>query len=489
MFGIALLILHVLVYSSVGITLYGLRSRLSLIPFYVYLGTLQVYVSIMSSFYVIDLGWEIQVGGGNIVYSAVIWCVMLFYIMERDPDLTKMVIYSLVAIQALFLVLYPLILVVLNSPVTINPLLIPSKIFETSFWIFVVGNLLALVELMTMIFLLERASRKWPALPPSLLVISVYILTLLADGVLFPLFAFSVTQSVSVVQGFASVVNKLLLGVFFSMMMLAAIVLLKPKFTGGPDGISLTFSKMFSLPKREVVLALRTAEENKEMLRLFLDLLSHDIINHDQSILTYLEMIRIQNPQLDELTSNLLTDAQQVVWESTDLVSNMLSLNKVQDEPIRAEPVSLGNTLDRALERARRTFATVAMNVQNREALEGVVVNVHPLLAAVLYNVLSNAVKYRREGESEVVIDLTLRDDERNVVLGVGDRGVGIPDEKKAHLFEGLRTREQKGLGLAIVRAILARFRAEIWVENRPESRTDYSQGSVFYLRLPKVKT
>jgi signal transduction histidine kinase len=442
----------------------------------------------MSSFYVIDLGWGIQVGGGNIVYSAVIWCVMLFYITERDPDLTKMVIYSLVAIQALFLVLYPLILAVLSSSVTINPLMIPSAIFETSFWIFVVGNVLALIELMAMIFLLEGASRKWPTFPPSLLVISIYVLTLLVDGVLFPLFAFPVTQSISVVQGFASVVNKLLLGVFFSMMMLVAIVILKPKFTEGPDGVTLPFSKLFTLPKRDVVLALRTAEENKAMLRLLLDLLSHDIINYDQSLLTYLDLIQTRNQRLDQATSDLLTDAQQVVWESTDLVNNMLSLNKVQDEPIRAEPVSLVDAFDRALERTKRTFATLTVSVENREALQGVTVNVHPLLAAVLYNVLSNAVKYRQEGKTKVVIDLSLKEEERSVVLGVGDRGSGIPDEKKASLFDGLKTREQKGLGLAIVRAILTRFHSEIWVENRPESPTDYTQGSVFYLRLPKGK-
>ena len=200
MIGLGLLILHVIIYSAIGIGLYSLRHRLSLIPFYFYLGILQVYVSIMSSFYIIDIGFGIQVGGGNIVYSAVIWSVMLLYIMERDPDLTKMVIYSLVAIQFVFLLVYPLIVIVLESAVVVNPLMIPSAVFQTSFGIFIVGNILALIELISMIFLLEHATGKFPRIPPTLLVVIIYIITLLIDGVLFPLFAFPVTLSISVVQ-------------------------------------------------------------------------------------------------------------------------------------------------------------------------------------------------------------------------------------------------------------------------------------------------
>ena len=484
MIGLGLLILHVVIYSSIGICLYALRQRLSLIPLYFYLGILQVYVSIMSSFYIIDLGWGIQVGGGSIVYSAVIWSVMLLYIMERDPDLTKMVIYSLVAIQFVFLLVYPLIVLVLESTVVINPLLIPSEIFQTSFWIFVVGNLLALIELLTMIFLLERLTHSYQKIPPTILVVIVYIITLLVDGVLFPLFAFPVTLSISVVQGIASIITKMLLGVFFSITMLVAITILKPKFTEGVNGVTIRMADLFSLPKRDVVVALQTVEENRNMVRILLNLLSHDIANHNQSILTYLELLEEQNG--DIIDSPNLKAAKQVVWETTDLVSNILDLNRIQSGPLQSEDVALDTVFSRALERVQRTYATVMIVVLNLEVLKGVSVNVHSLLNAVLYNVIANAIKHRNPENSEVILDLTIEKDEKYVTLGIGDRGPGIPDADKPLLFESLHTSEKTGIGLSIVKAILTRFHSHIWVENRPESPEDFSKGSVFFLKMPR---
>lgn len=70
MLGIIHLFLHVIIYCSLGVIFYRLRTRLSLVPFYLYLGVLQVLVSLMSSLYVIDLGGGVSVGGGSIVYSA-----------------------------------------------------------------------------------------------------------------------------------------------------------------------------------------------------------------------------------------------------------------------------------------------------------------------------------------------------------------------------------------------------------------------------------
>jgi len=488
MIGILLLILHVLAYSSLGIALYALRSRVSLIPFYLYLGVLQVFVSMMSTFYIIDLGWGIQVGGGNIVYSAVIWSVMLLYIMDRDPDLTKMVILSLVAVQAVFLFLYPLFYTVLESTVVINPLLIPADVFQTSFWIFIVGNILSLFELVAMVFLLEWASKKWSRIPAWLLVITVYIFTLLVDGVLFPLFAFPVTLSISVVQGMASIINKLLLGILFSLTMLVAIALLKPKFTEDPYGRTIRFADLLTLPKKDVVLALRNAEENQAMVQLMLDLLSHDIKNYNQSAHMFLEIIEAHNPDLDKKTKLNIENAKLILKESIDTVSNILILNRIQDGVIQLDSIDLGELFDVALKRVETTYATVSIDVQNRQALDNVTLGSHTLLTEVLYNILANAIKHRRDEATHVFIDLSLKRQKQHIVFGIGDKGPGIPEARKEEIFQRFQKRGQKGVGLSIVRQILARLHSEVWVENRAESLDDYSKGSVFYLKIPLQK-
>ncbi len=486
MLGFALLVLHVVIYSSLGIAFYALRSRLSLIPFYLFLGTLQVYVSLMSSFYVIDIGFGIQVGGGNIVYSAVIWSVMLFYIMERDTDLTKMVIYSLTAIQIIFILVYPMFYLAIESDEIINPLLVPSEIFQTSFGIFVVGNLLALLELIAMVFVLQRLSQKYPRIPPVILVILTYIMTLLADGVLFPLFAFPITQSISVVQGISSVLNKLVLGVLFSLMMFIAIQILGPKFATPFTGAKGSISEIFRLPKRDVIAALHKAEENRRMIRLLMSLLGHDLSNYNQSLLLYLGMIEKANLGLDEETLAMIHNSKQMVWESTNLVNNILSLNKVQDAILVPEPVDVSQLFDKALERTKKAYAYKNIIIHGREHLQDVYALAHPLLSDVFYNVLSNAIKHNHPNMTEITIDLIVQEKGRYWIIGLADNGPGIPDSMKTTIFELQNAGKQQGLGLSLVKTILQKIRSDIWVENRPESPEDHTTGAVFYIKMPK---
>ena len=193
--------------------------------------------------------------------------------------------------------------------------------------------------------------------------------------------------------------------------MLVAIRNHKPKITEGVNGVTIRMAELFSLPKREVVVALQTAEDTRNMVRLLLNLLSHDIANHNQSILTYLELLEDQNAEIKD--SPTITAAKQVVWETTDLVRNILDLNKVQSGLLQSEDVALNAMFARALERVQKTFATIKITVLNIDVLNEVVVHVHPLLVAVLYNVIANAIKHRNPDSSEVVIDLIIKEEKK----------------------------------------------------------------------------
>jgi PAS domain S-box-containing protein len=109
-----------------------------------------------------------------------------------------------------------------------------------------------------------------------------------------------------------------------------------------------------------------------------------------------------------------------------------------------------------------------------------------PILNQVLANLLTNAVKYTREGEHpRVRIFYEMRP--TAVVLKVADRGIGI--EPKYHerifrLFERLHGYSKypgSGVGLAIARRAVERMNGRIWVESEPGS------GSCFCLELPKA--
>lgn len=106
-----------------------------------------------------------------------------------------------------------------------------------------------------------------------------------------------------------------------------------------------------------------------------------------------------------------------------------------------------------------------------------------PLTATALAHLLENAAQYSPPGSN---IDVTVTLDDEALTIKVRDRGPGIPPADLPHLFErfyrgaGAKTRVSgTGMGLWIVRGLLAAERGRVWAENSP----DY--GAQFTMVLP----
>jgi signal transduction histidine kinase len=133
----------------------------------------------------------------------------------------------------------------------------------------------------------------------------------------------------------------------------------------------------------------------------------------------------------------------------------------------------------RALLEERRADVAVAPSLP---AVRGCV----PILNQVLSNLLTNALKYTREGENPVV-RISAETRNRTIVLRVADRGIGIDrrhHERIFRIFERLHGYSKypgSGVGLAIARRAVERMHGRIWVESQPD------QGSCFCIELPKA--
>ncbi|MEL6732613.1 MAG: ATP-binding protein [Bacteroidota bacterium] len=111
-------------------------------------------------------------------------------------------------------------------------------------------------------------------------------------------------------------------------------------------------------------------------------------------------------------------------------------------------------------------------------------------LNQILENLINNALKFTSEGEVNIRMRL-LNQEDKNIQLEfqVQDTGIGIPEEKQAHIFEhfaqaGADTARKfggTGLGLAIVRQLLDLMEGEIHLESR------VGEGSTFTVTLPFV--
>ncbi|MEI8393914.1 MAG: ATP-binding protein [Rhodospirillaceae bacterium] len=169
------------------------------------------------------------------------------------------------------------------------------------------------------------------------------------------------------------------------------------------------------------------------------------------------------------------------------LVDDLLSLSRIElDEHIRP-----GDSVDvlRCVGAAMAAFElkAAARRVRLRiSAADGLqpVPGDSDQLTQVMYNLISNAVKYTRE-QTEVTI--TISTTSRMVMIAVADRGEGISRTHLPRLTERFyrvdparsRALGGTGLGLAIVKHILNRHRGRLIIESEP------GQGATFTVQLP----
>ncbi len=480
MLGIIYLLVHVIIYAGFGMLFYRMHTRLSFIPFFLYMGILQVLISLMSSFYSLNIWGDLFIGGGSIVYAAVLWLIMFFYLMERDLSTIKMLIIGIVAIQFVFLFLYPYFAFLLNSTVINNPTGASGRIFEIGFGVFWVGNILALAEAILMIYSLEVAKTHFHRVPLVFAAFLIYIAVLLLDGVLFPLFAFPVTQAITIIQGLSSLEGKLVLGISYGAVFITTVVLGQDRFKETRDMPRLV--DMITLPKSEVIEALRRAQENQTMNKILLDLLAHDIRNYINNTQAIIEYILMMNKGLERSIVKQLKQIQDIHLQSADLLTNILLFGRLQGESVQLESIDLQETFMSAYKRVENNFLNVPIQFRDLGIESGLRVIAHSILDEVFYNILSNMVKYRKD-DKPVEIEAFTRRDNGRVLLIVRDRGKGIEPAQRERIFESPMIRPRhKNLGLYIAKALMDTFGGSIRIENRSDAEQDYTAGTEFHL-------
>ncbi len=105
-------------------------------------------------------------------------------------------------------------------------------------------------------------------------------------------------------------------------------------------------------------------------------------------------------------------------------------------------------------------------------------------IESVIYNLLSNAFKFTRNG-GRVEVALTVDTAREWVLMRVKDNGIGIARDQQSAIFErfhqasrSVEGQQGSGIGLSLCREIVALHHGEIGVESRP------GEGSTFTVRL-----
>jgi signal transduction histidine kinase len=238
-----------------------------------------------------------------------------------------------------------------------------------------------------------------------------------------------------------------------------------------------------------LVLADKQVAEREARLRAFNRVISHEIKNRIGAILgasSVLDEVKDLNAaKRDELLEIVGRNAR----EMRNTVENVIVLSRFgEDDARQHRNVRLAEAIREAVRQIREAAHAAKIDVRIDAGMPEIEVNA-AVIELCIKNYLSNAMKYsdpqkpKRFVEISAKVELT-DNNERELVLRVKDNGLGVPLEKREHLFErffraheGVDV-EGTGLGLNIVREIAEAQGGRAWAEY-------LETGSVFLLALP----
>ena len=215
--------------------------------------------------------------------------------------------------------------------------------------------------------------------------------------------------------------------------------------------------------------------------------ISHDIKPPMTVILGYLEILRMNGGESDEM----LTKTEQKAKDVMELINQFFTLSKLEsgDMTMELSRINLSEICRESVLDFYEILTKESFQVDiflpgepvyiqgNKEAIQ-----------RILSNLISNVIRYGADGK---YFALSLRTDKKSVLLEVTDKGKGIDKAFADSVFERLFTMEDSrnrriqgnGLGLAIAKNLVEQLGGTLTLESIPYERT------TFTISLPEVKS
>ncbi|SHJ07685.1 Signal transduction histidine kinase [Butyrivibrio fibrisolvens DSM 3071] len=242
---------------------------------------------------------------------------------------------------------------------------------------------------------------------------------------------------------------------------------------------------------RKLSVAAQAANQANEAKSLFLSTMSHDIRTPMNAIIGMNEMILRKSSDDETLmySESIRTAGNTLLGIINDILDfSKIEAGKMEIIDVDYNFVSLLNDLVNMVQR-RAEEKGLSFELDVDRNIPGIMHGDEIRIKQVITNILSNAVKYTKEGG--IVFSVSgqkCEDNEDYVILHVSvkDTGIGIKKEDLDRLFVAFERIEEKrnrniegtGLGMAIAQSFLEMMDSKLQVES------EYGKGSVFSFDL-----
>ncbi|MCE3294955.1 MAG: domain S-box protein [Crocinitomicaceae bacterium] len=227
------------------------------------------------------------------------------------------------------------------------------------------------------------------------------------------------------------------------------------------------------------------ASVNKE-LEAFSYSVSHDLRAPLRAINGYSEMLlEDYSAVLDEEAQRILGNIKHYAEKMGTLIDDLLTFSRLGRKELQKLKIDMDDLMEGVLidlEKSMKHHADIRISKMHPVYAD------YGLIHQVMFNLVTNAVKYSSKREKPLV-EISSEEKDNEILFTVKDNGAGFNmqyADKLFGVFQRLHSQEEfqgTGVGLAIVQRIISRHGGKIWAEAKPD------EGATFYFSLPKNPT
>lgn len=227
-----------------------------------------------------------------------------------------------------------------------------------------------------------------------------------------------------------------------------------------------------------VLLDITEKAQREQLRREFTANVSHELKTPLTSIYGFAELMKdgdMKKEDMEDFAKSIYDETKHLIT----LVGDIIKLSALDEKSrfYEKETVDLYALACETAERLKVDAAKkhVTVNVEGEKAEY---IGVRQILTDIIYNLCENAIKYNRENGS---VDVSVAENDTNIILKVKDTGIGIPQEHQERVFERFYRVDKShskeiggtGLGLSIVKHGVLYHGGEISMESEPGKGTE----------------
>ncbi len=234
------------------------------------------------------------------------------------------------------------------------------------------------------------------------------------------------------------------------------------------------------LAERKLMVQNRELETTNKELDRFVYSVSHDLASPLKSILGLINISRLEPDQKNQL--DYLGKMESSIKKLENFISEVLDYSRVNRVEVRPEVVRIKELCEEILFQLHVPGQpTPEVDLSGLEVTE--ITSDRLRTRIVLNNLISNAWKFRRPGETPHRIKLRSSVQSNRVAIEVSDNGEGIRPEYQSKIFDmffrGSQKQSGSGLGLYIAKEAVDKMGGSISVQST------YGVGTTFVVEIP----